>query len=167
MRVLRSNNFARRIQSFPWKQIQPHHLIITNAKRTARFFPRCPLIFFLYLILPIAHKEVRRVVPAVRMLAYRHRHRCVTFSQYVCPMPRRIHPNLRNKICPARFPRCARAVLAPLLETVCVIVRVLKNCSKAISPVGSFVRSRAVTVSLISCILMRSYHACRIKIFIP
>ena len=122
---------------------------------------------FLYLILPIAHKEVRRVVPTVRMLAYRHRHRGIGLCQNISPMPRRIHPNLRNKICPARFPRCARAVLAPVLETVCVIVRVLKNCSKAISPVGSFVRSRAVTVSLISCILMRSYHACRIKIFIP
>ena len=46
MRVLRSNNFARRIQSFPWELILPNHLIITNAKRTARFFPRCPLIFF-------------------------------------------------------------------------------------------------------------------------
>ena len=167
MRVLRSNNFARRIQSFPWELILPHHLIITNAKRTARFFPRCPLIFFLYLILPIAHKEVRRVVPAVRMLAYRHRHCGIGLCQNISPMSRRIHPNLRNKICPARFPRCARAVLAPVLETVCVIVRVLKNCSKAISSVGSFVRSRAVTVSLISCILMCSYHACRIKIFIP
>ncbi len=38
-------------------------------------------------MLPIAHKEVRRVVPTVRMLAYRYRHRGVTFSQYVCPMP--------------------------------------------------------------------------------
>ena len=87
MRVLRSNNFARRIQSFPWKQIQPHHLIITNAKRTARFFPRCPLIFFLYLILPIAHKEVRRVVPTVRMLAYRHRHCGIGLCQNISPMP--------------------------------------------------------------------------------
>ena len=48
MRVLRSNNFARRIQSFPWELIQPHHLIITNAKRTARLFSRRPFIFFLY-----------------------------------------------------------------------------------------------------------------------
>ena len=168
MRVLRSNNFARRIQSFPWKQIQPHHLIITNAKRTARLFSRSPLMCLYYiLILPIAYKEVRRVVPAVRMLAYRHRHCGIGLCQNISPMSRRIHPNLRNKICPARFPQCACAVLAPVLETVCVIVRVLKNCSKAISPVGSFVRSRAVTVSLISCILMRSYHACRIKIFIP
>ncbi len=87
MRVLRSNNFARRIQSFPWKQILPHHLIITDAKRTARFFPRCPLIFFLYLILPIAHKEVRRVVPTVRMLAYRHRHCGIGLCQNISPMP--------------------------------------------------------------------------------
>ena len=115
MRVLRSNNFARRIQSFPWKQIQPHHLIITNAKRTARLFSRSPLMCLYYiLILPIAHKEVRRVVPTVRMLAYRHRHCGIGLCQNISPMPRRIHPNLRNKICPARFPRCARAVLAPV-----------------------------------------------------
>ncbi len=87
MRVLRSNNFARRIQSFPWELILPHHLIITNAKRTARFFPRCPLIFFLYLILPIAHKEVRRVVPTVRMLAYRYRHCGIGLCQNISPMP--------------------------------------------------------------------------------
>ena len=48
MRVLRSNNFARRIQSFPWELILPHRLIITNAKRTARLFSRRPFIFFLY-----------------------------------------------------------------------------------------------------------------------
>ena len=109
-------------------------------------------------MLPIAHKEVRRVVPTVRMLAHRHRHRGVTFSQYVFPMSRRIHPNLRNKICPARFPRCARAVFAPILKTVFIIIRILKNRGKAASSVGSLVRSRAVAVSLISCILMRSFH---------
>ena len=42
---------------------------------------------FLYLILPIAHKEVRRVVPAVRMLAYRHRHCGIGLCQNISPMP--------------------------------------------------------------------------------
>ena len=42
---------------------------------------------FLYLILPIAYKEVRCVVPAVRMLAYRHRHCGIGLCQNISPMP--------------------------------------------------------------------------------
>ena len=38
-------------------------------------------------MLPIAHKEVRRVVPTVRMLAYRYRHRGIGLCQNISPMP--------------------------------------------------------------------------------
>ena len=144
MRVLRSNNFARRIQSFPWELILPHHLIITNAKRTARFFPRCPLIFFLYLILPIAHKEVRRVVPTVRMLAYRHRHCGIGLCQNISPMPLakkpyRFFANSHARVAQQQF-RAAYSIIPVETDTATSFnYHKRKTDGKVLSPLSAYV----------------------------
>ena len=144
MRVLRSNNFARRIQSFPWELILPHHLIITNAKRTARFFPRCPLIFFLYLILPIAHKEVRRVVPTVRMLAYRHRHCGIGLCQNISPMPLakkpyRFFANSHARVAQQQF-RAAYSIIPVETDTATSFnYHKRKTDGKVLSPLSAYI----------------------------
>ena len=99
---------------------------------------------FLYLILPIAHKEVRRVVPAVRMLAYRHRHCGIGLCQNISPMPLakkpyRFFANSHARVAQQQF-RAAYSIIPVGTDTATSFnYHKRKTDGKVLSPLSAYI----------------------------
>ena len=99
---------------------------------------------FLYLILPIAYKEVRCVVPAVRMLAYRHRHCGIGLCQNISPMPLakkpyRFFANSHARVAQQQF-RAAYSIIPVGTDTVTSFnYHKRKTDGKVLSPLSAYI----------------------------